>query len=357
MIRFPAEWEPQSAVVIAWPHESGDFDYLSSVEDSYYFIATTISRFQALIIICKNGEHQEHIQRLLKTTDNMHFIQADYNDIWLRDTLFLSMEWQHPKTKLQLLNFRFNGWGNKYPHAADNALNLALFAHPIFKGLPTATLDLVLEGGSVESDGSGTLMTTKNCLFNPNRNPDLSEAAIASQLKNYLGAKRILWVEQDNLAGDDTDAHIDTLARFCDAGTIAYTSCDDSEDVHYASLKNMEAQLRTFKTEAGNAYRLVALPLPKPIFDDSPAQEGLGEHQEQGRRLPANYANFLVINGAVLVPVYDDANDAVALDRLMDCFPDREIIAVPCRSLVQQYGSLHCASMQIPAFVPLNFEP
>lgn len=343
MIRFPAEWEPQSAVIIAWPHASGDFRNLSSVEDSYHFIASTISAYQPLIVVCKNGEHQEHIQAQFKTANaNLHFVQADYNDIWVRDTVFIALEWQHPKASLQLANFRFNGWGNKYPHDADDALNLALFAHPIFKGFPTATVDLVLEGGSVESDGQGTVMTTKNCLFNPNRNPDLSEAAIAGQVQNYLGAKRILWVEQSHLAGDDTDAHIDTLARFCDPGTIAYTSCDDSEDPHHASLKNMEAQLQAFRTEAGEPYKLVALPLPKPIYD------------EDGQRLPANYANFLLINGAVLVPVYDDAMDAVALERLAACFPDRKAIAVPCRPLVHQYGSLHCASMQVPAFVKLN---
>jgi agmatine/peptidylarginine deiminase len=345
MIRFPAEWEPQSAVVIAWPHASGDFVNLYAVEDTYHAIATTISRFQPLLIICKNGEHQEHIQGLLKGTGNIHFVQADFNDIWVRDTVFLSLEWQHPKAKLQLLNFRFNGWGNKYPHQSDNNLNLALFAHPVFKGHPTATVDLVLEGGSVESDGQGTVMTTKNCLFNPNRNPDLSEAAIASQLQHYLGAKRILWVEQDNLAGDDTDAHIDTLARFCDANTIAYSSCDDADDAHYQSLKNMETQLKAFKTLEGQPYRLIALPLPQPITDES------------GQRLPANYSNFLIINGAVLVPVYDDPNDAIALTRLAECFPDHEVIAVPCRPLVHQYGSLHCASMQVPAFVKLNFEP
>lgn len=343
MTRFPAEWEPQSAVVIAWPHPTGDFTNLPAVEDNYRFIANTISRFEPLIIICKDGEHQQHIHGRLGENQAIHFIQADYNDIWLRDTVFLSLEWQHPKAKLQLVNFRFNGWGNKYPHAADNALNLALFAHPIFKGLPTAGVDLVLEGGSIESDGQGTLLTTKNCLFNPNRNPGLSEQAISSQLQNYLGAKRILWLEQNNLAGDDTDAHIDTLARFVDANTIAYCSCDDESDPHYAGLKNMEAQLQAFRTESGSAYRLVPLPLPSPIAD------------EHGQPLPANYANFLIINGAVLVPVYEDAKDSVALERLADCFPKHEVIAVPCRALVHQYGSLHCASMQIPAFVKLNF--
>ena len=343
MIRFPAEWEPQSAVVIAWPHHTGDFTNLSAVEDTYHFIATTISRFQALIILCRDGLHQEHIQAQLPSNLDIHFIQADYNDIWLRDTVFLSLAWQHPKAKVQLVNFRFNGWGNKYPHAADDALNLALFAHPIFKGHPTATVDLVLEGGSIESDGAGTILTTKNCLLNPNRNPHLSPEAIASELTNYLGAKRILCVEQDNLAGDDTDAHIDTLARFVDANTIAYCTSDDENDPHYAGLKNMAAQLKTFTTLEGEPYRLVALPLPKPISD------------EHGEPLPANYANFLIINRAVLVPIYDDANDHVALARLAEALPEHEIIATPCRALVHQYGSLHCASMQIPAIVALNF--
>ncbi|MEY4717764.1 MAG: hypothetical protein RL563_382 [Pseudomonadota bacterium] len=342
MIRFPAEWEPQSAVIIAWPHHTGDFIHLSAVELNYQTIVESITRFQPLVILCKDAEHQQHIQAQLPKKENVHFVQAQYNDIWVRDTVFLSLEWQHPKAKLQLVNFRFNGWGNKYPHDADNALNLALFAHPLFKGHPTATVNLVLEGGSIESDGRGTVMTTKNCLFNPNRNPQLSEDAIAGQLQNYLGAKRLLWLEQDNLAGDDTDAHIDTLARFCSANIIAYTSCDDEQDPHYQGLKNMEAQLKQFRTEEGKPYQLVALPLPKAIVD------------EEGKPLPANYSNFLIINGAVLVPVYEDAMDAIALERIASCFPDREVVAVPCRALVHQYGSLHCASMQIPAFVHLN---
>lgn len=342
MIRFPAEWEPQSAVVIAWPHKSGDFVDLAAVEHSYQHMAAAIARFQLLVIVCKDDAHETHIRAQLNNLTNIRFVHAPYNDIWLRDTVFLTVEWQHEKAKVQLLNFRFNGWGNKYAHDDDNRLNLALFAHPIFKGHPTATLDLVLEGGSVESDGAGTLMTTKNCLLNPNRNPHLDQAALSSQLAHYLGAKRILWVEQPNLAGDDTDAHIDTLARFCDSHTIAYTSCNDEQDPHYASLKSMEAQLKGFKTLDGADYELIDLPLPKPIFDS------------EGRQLPANYANFLLVNGAVLVPAYDDANDQIVVQRLAECFPGREVVAIPCKGLVQQYGSLHCATMQVPACVNLH---
>jgi len=341
MKRFPAEWEQQSAVLIAWPHHSGDFsNRLAAVEQSYGFIAQTISRHQALIIVCKDDSHQQHILAIVGDNAAITYIQADVNDIWVRDTVFISVE---NDGKAQLLNFTFNGWGEKYPHEADNALNGKLLQSPSFQGLPSQTVDFILEGGSVESDGAGTLMTTQQCLLNPNRNSQLGQAAIEHALQQYLGAERIFWVDQPNLSGDDTDAHIDTLARFCSANTLAYTSCDDTTDPHYSSLKNMAAQLQALRTAAGEPYQLVPLPMPKPIFD------------EHGRQLPANYANFLIINGAVMVPVYEDDHDAVALARLAACFPDHEIIATPCRPLVHQYGSLHCMTMQFPVGVGLVF--
>lgn len=336
MIRFPAEWEKQSAVLIAWPHHTGDFsNRLASVEQSYCFIAETISAIQHLIIVCKNDEHQRHIQALLKpdANENMSYIQADVNDIWVRDTVFLSVE---KDANSMLLNFKFNGWGEKYPHQDDNALNDKLINAKPFLGAKHIDIDFVLEGGSVESDGIDTIMTTRHCLLNPNRNPGWSEHDIEQQLQRQFGANRILWLDQENLSGDDTDAHIDTLARFCNADTIAYTACEDLEDAHYAGLKNMAAQLQAFRTQAGEPYRLIPLPMPKPIFD------------EEGERLPANYANFLIINGAVMVPCYDDPNDAVAMQRLADAFPTHKIIATPCRPLVHQYGSLHCMTMQFP---------
>ncbi len=206
-----------------------------------------------------------------------------------------------------------------------------------FKGISHSDIDFILEGGSVESDGIDTILTTSQCLLNPNRNKGLSQAEIEQQLLTHLGAKHVLWLDQENLSGDDTDAHIDTLARFCSANMIAYTSCDDKNDPHYASLKRMEAQLQAFSTQAGEPYQLVALPLPQAILD------------EEGQQLPANYANFLIINHAVMVPVDGDPNDAVALARLKGCFPQHEIIPIPCRPLVHQYGSLHCMTMQFPA--------
>jgi agmatine/peptidylarginine deiminase len=338
MIRFPAEWEPQSAVMIAWPQPGGDFTNLAEVETTYRFIADTISHYQPLIILCRSPDHQHQVKDNLSVNDNIYFVTADYNDIWLRDTIFLTVE---NDNRACLLDFNFNGWGNKYPHQSDNYLNRQLLQHPIFYNLPCQQIDFVLEGGSIESDGHGSLLTTENCLLNPNRNPDFNRYAISRILENKLGCERILWLQQENLAGDDTDAHIDTLARFCNEKTIAYTACDDPNDPHFHSLTNLRHQLEVLTTRDGSPYQLIALPLPKAVFDD------------KGRPLPANYANFLMINHAVLVPVYDDEADEIALNRLSQCFPEREIIPVPCLPLIQQYGSLHCMSMQFPASLEL----
>jgi agmatine/peptidylarginine deiminase len=344
MRRFPAEWESQSAVLIAWPHHTGDFTQnLTSVEQSYCFIAKTISQYQDLIIVYRDAEHLSHIQSLLAQTEHgtIHFIQAVVNDIWVRDTVFLTIE---ENKQLKLLNFVFNGWGEKYPHANDNALNHELLKNELFNNSVYEDIDFILEGGSVESDGQGTLLTTDFCLLNPNRNKDLSKEQIIEQLKTYFGFERILWLSQENLTGDDTDAHIDTLARFCTPDTIAYTACEDETDPHYASLKNMEMQLQAFKQSNGASYNLIPLPLPKPIYDP------------EGVQLPANYSNFLIINNAVLVPIYEDDNDAIALQRLTQIYPQHDIIATPCRPIVHQYGSLHCMTMQFPrgAIVGLN---
>ncbi|MFI3186636.1 MAG: agmatine deiminase family protein [Methylococcaceae bacterium] len=338
MNRFPAEWEKQSAVLIAWPHKTGDFLNLETVEHSYSVISDTISQFQKLLIVCRDDSHQQHIQALISINDNIDFIHADVNDIWVRDTVFLSVEKDGVITHL---NFHFNGWGDKYSHQSDNALNHKLLNNKPFKGASHTDIDFILEGGSVESDGYDTLLTTKQCLLNPNRNKGLSQEEIELQLLQHLGAKRVFWLDQENLSGDDTDAHIDTLARFCSANTIAYTSCKDPEDPHYNSLQFMKSQLQALRTLDGDVYHLVSLPLPKPI------------HDEDGQQLPANYANFLIINHAVLVPTYGDPMDAVALERLAACFPDRKIIAIPCRPLVHQYGSLHCMTMQFPEGRPV----
>ncbi len=340
--RLLAEWEKQSAVIIAWPYADGDFaENLAAVEETYQHIAETILQYQQLIIICKDVFHRRHIQSFLPGFD--HFIFSAYNDIWVRDTAPLTVA--TPYNDYRLLNFQFNGWGEKYPHQEDNALNERLFDSPFFERIVAEHIPMVLEGGSVETDGMGTLLTTRHCLLNSNRNPTLTQNQIENKLRESLGIKRFLWLDQQNLIGDDTDAHIDTLARFCSPEHIVYCSCDDVEDSHYPGLKHMEMQLQSFNAIDGKPYRTTALPLPAPVYNP------------QGQRLPANYANFLIINDAVLVPTYDDPKDAIALDALRECFPQREMIGVPCLPLVQQYGSLHCMTMQFPEnIMPKKFE-
>ncbi len=329
--RFPAEWENQFAVLIAWPFQGGDFgDHLTELETSYQCIAEAILQQQPLLILCKNAQHQHHIQTLLPGFDQ--FIITDYNDVWVRDTGPISLIDNNLPV---LVNFQFNGWGKKYLYKADNAIHHSLFKSELLSGYKTQSFNWVLEGGSIESDGCGSLLTTRQCLLNPNRNPDLNQTQIEQKLKSDLGVDRVLWLDQTSLEGDDTDAHIDTLARFCTPEHIVYSSCDDIDDPHYAELNNMQTQLQSLRTRHGQPYQLTPLPLPSPIYDT---------HEQ---RLPANYANFLIINNAVLVPTYSDPKDLIALERLKQCFPKRKLIPIPCLPIIQQFGSLHCMSMQI----------
>jgi agmatine/peptidylarginine deiminase len=181
------------------------------------------------------------------------------------------------------------------------------------------------------------MLTTERCLLAPTRNPGLNKAQIEEKLMQWFGLKRVMWLRRGDLLGDDTDGHIDTIARFCDPGTIAYQACDDRQDAHYEDLAAMAAELEALRDPWDKPYKLVPLPLPTPIYDDT------------GRRLPAGYPNFLILNGAVLVPTYGCATDEPALERLRPCFPSREVIGIDCRALIHQYGSLHCVTMQIPS--------
>jgi agmatine/peptidylarginine deiminase len=335
------EWAEQSAVLIAWPYSQGDFEpWLSAVEKTYGLIALEIASRETVIIICRDDAHQKHIHQRLAACaanlDRVRFAQMSYDDVWVRDTAPLTLATEQG---VRLIDFRFNGWGGKYPHEADARLAQHLHASGLLGDIPMDRVDFTLEGGSVESDGEGTIMTTSRCLLNPNRNPELTREQIDNRLKTSLGANRILWLDHGHAEGDDTDAHIDTLARFCSADTIAYTACNDPDDPLYDEFKAMENQLRTFVTFSGQSYRLIPLNIPQPIFS------------EEGDRLPATYANFLIINGAVLVPVYDDPADSEAVARLADAFPDREIVGIPCIPLIRQYGSLHCMTMQFPRIV------
>ena len=337
---LPAEWAPQSAVMLTWPH--GDTDWapiLDDIEQVYLHIAAEITLREKLLIVCANDAHQSHIEQLLKNhhIDLLQCLlkQAPSNDSWARDhgpiTVFSNGQ-------PCLLDFQFNGWGGKHDADLDNHINQALTNSGVFKA-PTLSIPMVLEGGSIESDGEGTLLTTRECLLTPTRNPTLNEKDVEQALHTHFGIQRVLWLDHGYLAGDDTDSHIDTLARFCAPRTIAHVVCEDPEDEHFSALCAVQQQLESFTTGDGQPYRLIPLPLPSPCYD------------EDKQRLPATYANFLIINGAVLVPTYDDPMDDVALDRLKPAFPNHPVIGIQCLTVIQQHGSLHCLTMQLPAGV------
>ncbi len=344
---FPSEWSEQSAVLLAWPGAQGDFArWFDQVESSYLRIAEAISQRQALVILYRDETDRrailDRIERSAAVADQLHFMKADYDDIWVRDTAPLAVETADGSI---LLDFRFNGWGGKYACAHDAALAENLWRGGLFGSTARESVDFVLEGGSIDTDGAGTLLTTRRCLLNPNRNPGLTEGEIETVLREHFGVSRVLWLYHGHAEGDDTDAHVDTLARFCNPTTIAYTACEVDSDPQYRDLKAMEAELQSLRTAQGVPYRLVPLPIPEPIFD------------EDGQRLPATYANFLIINQAVLLPVYQDPNDERARQRLTACFPDRAIVTIDCRALIHQFGSLHCMTMQYPASVPIITTP
>ena len=337
-VLLPAEWAPQTAVMLTWPRSDGDFARnFAAVEQNFIAIAVAIARHENLHV--NVAQDAPGLAARLVTAgvpkQRLRVYAMPNDDVWARD--------HGPITVLRdgkpvHLDFNFNGWGGKFPAGRDNALTGRLIAAGAWEA-PVETVDFVLEGGAIESDGLGTLLTTERCLLAPTRNSLLDRAAIEALLKDKFGLERILWLAHGDLLGDDTDGHIDTIARFCDANTIAYQGCENRADPHYEDLAAMAGELEAFRTAAGKPYKLVPLPLPAAIHDP-----------DDGRPLPAGYANFLILNGAVLVPIYGDpVNDPVALERLRPCFPDREVLGIECRALIHQYGSLHCVSMQIPA--------
>ena len=343
-LHTPAEWSEQYGILLTWPHDQSDWaSALNEVEPVYVDLSRHISRYENVVVCCRDRPHHDHITELLGRAsvkmEKISFYIVPTNDTWTRD--------YGPLTTVQgdncaLMDFTFNGWGNKFDAGLDNQVTRRLHALGVFKTTPVTAIDMVLEGGSIDFDGEGTLLTTSRCLLTPTRNPDLGRQQIETRLKKLFGINRILWLEHGMLMGDDTDSHVDVLARFCDIKTIAYTCCDDRTQGHYNELRLMEGELASFTTVDNESYRLVPLPVPGPKYD------------EDGMQLPASYANFLIINKAVLVPTYDDPMDAVALERLGGCFPDREIIGINCLPLISQHGSLHCVTMQLPAVIFKN---
>ncbi len=335
---MPAEWFPQSAVQLTWPHQDTDWkDMLAEVTECYIRMAYEIATRQPLLVVAPDTAAVKQLlsERLPeRVVANITFFAAPTNDTWARDHAFISVI---DGAASELLDFRFNGWGGKFEAALDNAINRRLYDAGLLKGTYIDCLDFELEGGSIESDGQGTLLTTSRCLLNPNRNGGLSQAVAEERLKRLLGVERILWLHHGYFFFDESYCHIDTLARFCTEDIIAYVSCNDPRDSHYEPLAEMEKELQALRTAKGEPYKLVALPMPRAIFD------------EDGERLPATYANFLIMNTAVLYPTYAQPdNDEAARRILAAVFPKKDIVGIDCRALIRQHGSLHCATMQYP---------
>ena len=344
MPRLPAEWEPQTAVMLTWPHGATDWaDDLAAVEALYERIAAAIAPRQQVLIVCHNESQREQVRKRLAAagvaTSAVLLCTAPSNDTWARD--------HGPITVIDddgsacVVDFRFNGWGGKYAADLDDRITATLHGTGCLKGARLRASHLVLEGGAIDSDGNGSLLVVRRTLIDPARNPDWSQQDIEAEVRTQLGATRLLWLEHGQLSGDDTDGHIDTLARFCDTETICFVESTDQNHPDHAELLAMHQELQALRQPDGRPYRLLPLPLPGPITDSD------------GEYLPATYANFLIINGAVLAPIYNDPADSIALDQLRRAFPGRDVLPVDCRPLIRQGGSLHCITMQLPAALAL----
>ena len=333
--RFPAEWEPQSAVLVAWPHAGTDWAArLPSVEGTYVALIAAITRFEPCLVLVPDARVHSHARQLLAAggvdAGRVRFEVLDYDDTWLRDSGPITLRDGDAR---KVLDFHFTAWGGKFEAGRDDLIVGALRQRGLLAADAYERIDFALEGGGIETDGAGTLLTTWHCLHE--RHPQLGRGEITEKLNAWLQQDRVLWLDHGYLEGDDTDAHVDTLARLAPDDAIVFQACDDADDQHYAELLAMAQEIATLRTADNRPYRLFPLPWAQPVLDE-------------GRRLAASYANFLIINGAVLMPGYGDPSDASAAAVLAQAYPGREIVVVPCRPLIWQNGSLHCVTMQLP---------
>ncbi len=336
-LRLPAEWEPHKLTQITWPSVNSDWAYmLNDVDACYVNLARTIASFEPLLIVTDDKNRVAHLLNKV-SLPNIFLYQCPINDTWARDHAFISM--LSTDNNVSLLDFQFNGWGLKFPSFADNQINAHLFSDLFSQNTYSPHLRTVLEGGSIESDGRGTILTSSSCLLAKNRNYFKNKQQAEQELAPQLGAQRFLWLDFGYLQGDDTDGHIDTLARFAPNDSIVYVAPPkDCQDPHFEDLTNLEQQIKSFRTSDGTPYHLIPLPMTPPIFD-----------KDSNDRLPATYANFYFVNGAILMPTYNVPTDATALNIMAEAFPSLKIIGLDCSALIRQHGSLHCSTMQFPS--------
>ena len=336
-IRFPAEWEPQSAIQLTWPTATSDWaPYLDEVEICYTQIAKEIVKDQLLLLVTENWANLRN-QFSEEELDQIIPVETVYDDTWARDHGGISC---FREGASKVLDFRFNAWGGKFESSLDDQITRRLFEAGVFDSKVSRESHeaFILEGGSIESNGEGVVLTTEACLLNSNRNIQLNKAEIERQLAVRLGVQKVLWLQSGGITGDDTDSHIDTLARFVARDQIAYVRCLDPKHPDFKGLKAMEEELLDFSDLNDQPFELFPLPMPDPIQDPL-----------TGELLPATYANFLIMNHKVLLPIYGVPQDVEAIEALQRCFPGKKIVPIDCSVLVRQHGSLHCITMQYPA--------
>lgn len=334
-VRLIPEWEEVEYILLALPAADTDWGYiLQEALDQYRrLLEAFIQNGQKCLVLCRDTKDIEGLIRV--HSELIIPVVIPYNDTWTRDYGPITVL-RHQR--LRALDFGFNGWGLKFASDRDNLVNLNLNLRSVMtKEVYRNERDFELEGGSIETDGEGTLLTTTRCLTSPNRNGGKSKSELNEILNRRLGTDHILWLDYGSLEGDDTDSHIDTLARLAPGNTILFVGCRDMDDPHFEELVRMRAQLSLFRTAEGEPYNLVELPLPDAVYD------------EEGNRLPATYANYLVANGVIYMPTYGQpANDRLACQTVRVAYPDYKVVPVDCRTLIKQHGSLHCATMQVP---------
>ncbi len=319
--RLPAEWAPQHATLLAWPSADGDWaDKLPTIRAEYCQFVETLLRFQPVILLVPPGDTSA--SQALHPHDDLHLVEVPYNDTWCRDYgPIILIE----KGQRRAMDFLFNGWGGKYPASLDNRVNTHLARHALFKDVNFRQSLFELEGGAIECNGQGLLLINWHCL--QARHPHMGREAIADELRSLLHVDRVIGIDIPPMPGDDTDGHIDTLARFLPEQRIAFQDLGEAE-----RTSTLRAQLEALRDMEGHAFDLLALPYPEGADPD----------------LPSNYVNFLFVNGACLVPAYGVANDEQARFLLERALPEHEVILVPARQMISQFGGLHCASMHVP---------
>lgn len=344
--KMPAEWECHAATQLHWPsnRETWPGERLKRVEKVYLDILEALHQYESVVLLVDESVSNKYVENIVSERipglKNIYIYSVPVNDVWARDCgpIFI-------KHKLQdnfvITNWGYNAWGGKYPpYDSDNRLP-EWFSKTF--NLPLVSTDMILEGGSIDVNGDGILLTTESVLLNKNRNPELSKVEIEKKIGQYLGVEKIIWLK-NGLAGDDTDGHIDDLTRFLNKNTVLTMVCEDSEDVNYKTLQENLKILENYNQRSDRPLHIVTLPLPKTRIE--------GTTVDGSEYVPASYANFYIANGVVLVPLYDPSKDEQALDLFSSYFPGRDVVGIPCADLVWGQGSIHCITQQLYSLDP-----